>query len=702
MPELGSFLPRLWFGLLHYLPLAVYVAMSWALGRRLTRSLSYRGELEAAVLSVSLGLGVFGSAFFALAVAGLFTTPWIIALLVISQMVSYRSWRGVSRHLRRWWAGRDARWRAVAVVGLGVVLLPLLILPLYPPTAFDALLYHLPMARAIVEQQGIEFFPELRYPAFPALQQTQYAAGLLLTTDLTPALLHTAALFGVALLAYCWGSWISSRRAGLLAALLWIGTLEAVVTGSSPYVDCSLALFVTAAIFCFHRYARQRELGWLLASAAFLSFAAGTKYQALFFLGALSLATLFVTIRRRRPLHLLWYGVVLAALTLPWYVFIYVQSGSPVHPFYPQVFGQDDWSYTLNRELRRAPSSPTKDEESPRPFLRAVGQRAQQLVTEDTVDALRMSVGVFLHPKRYRGRSLSPYYLVALPFMVLMAFRFQRGRWATLLTATYFLFLSSTVFDMRYALPILPVIAVFGAEGADRLFDWLTPSSQRWIAVPVTLALAFPLGYHAHRLGQQQWNVRGSLPIDQTAKDRYIQRRVNQYRAVQELDRVEDGDYRLYGLFTENLRYYVGGTLLGDWFGPGRYHKVMRHLRDPAELHTVLRTLDVEYFLVPNLRRWKGGRLARWRVARIEQMRTHFRVIYRSELSVIYKLRRHPRSVDPTTSALTDVVRPSGGDPVVDPGGQPADGSTDDGRPQEADDRSSPGDGISREEVPQQ
>jgi len=647
MTEPASLPAQFWFGVAHYLPLIAFAAMSWAVGRRLTRRLSYRNEFEAAVLSTALGWGVLGLSFFLLATAGLFSTPWILLLLGGSQLASYRSWVEAPVAVQRWWASKAARRRTLIAVALLVVFLPLLALPLYPPIAFDSLMYHLPMARSIVEQQGIDFFPDLRYPVFPALQETLFAAGLLLTNDITPALTHFAGFLGVALLIYCWGDWLSSRRTGLLAALLWIGTLSAVLNGSSPYVDCTLTLFLTAAIFCLHRYFRRREIGWLLVSAAFTGFAAGTKYHALFFLGVLALAMLAVTLRHRRYRHLIGYGVVLTLVTLPWYLFIYLESGNPVHPFYPQIFGRDDWSYQLRRARRMTePATEEAPVRSSVTLARILAEQMGDRLVLTPVKSLRLPIDVFLHPRKFRGRALSPFYLYALLGLAAMTFRFRRARWALLLVGLYFTFLSVTQIDLRYVLPILPLIAVFGAEGVDRLLGWMTPSSRGWIAIVLTIAVALPLGHRAHKIASGHFRGRGPIPTDAYHRYGFIQPRLNQYRAVQALNRKHEGDYRLYGLFCENLRYYVDGTLLGDWFGPAKYRLVLHSLHDPEALHRVLRDMDVDYLLVPNLRRWKQRKF-RFSTPRPEAMRSHFKIVYRSKLSVIYRLRRHPRPSEP-------------------------------------------------------
>ena len=64
MTDSTSLLSQLWFKAMRYLSVIAFVPMSWAVGRRLTRRLSYGSELEAAFISTALGWGAFGLAFF--------------------------------------------------------------------------------------------------------------------------------------------------------------------------------------------------------------------------------------------------------------------------------------------------------------------------------------------------------------------------------------------------------------------------------------------------------------------------------------------------------------------------------------------------------------------------------------------------------------------------------------------------------------
>src|SRR6185436_18319680 len=52
-----------------------------------------------------------------------------------------------------------------------LIVAPLAALALYPPLAFDEMLYHLPFVRAMATSGAISFHPDIRFPIFPQLNE---------------------------------------------------------------------------------------------------------------------------------------------------------------------------------------------------------------------------------------------------------------------------------------------------------------------------------------------------------------------------------------------------------------------------------------------------------------------------------------------------------------------------------------------------
>src|SRR6266849_4142951 len=132
-------------------------------------------------LRSALGLAVAGQVFILLATIGMLQ-PWILCAFLAIALGGGAA--------RRAWS--DIRWRALAVAS--VATLPLLLLALYPPIAFDETLYHLPFVRSIAETCAIRFLPDVRFPVFPQLHEVLCVPPFLLLGDTATHLVALAEL----------------------------------------------------------------------------------------------------------------------------------------------------------------------------------------------------------------------------------------------------------------------------------------------------------------------------------------------------------------------------------------------------------------------------------------------------------------------------------------------------------------------------
>jgi hypothetical protein len=167
------------FALAHLAPAAVLALLAVALGRRLLELLTPR-LLAAAPwgLPLGVGLGTLACAASLLAVFGILTRAAILTLLALIGFATASRWpsllRDIAARLRQ-----ASPWSA----GLVVAALPGSILALDPPTGFDALLYHLPAAARFAATGRLGALPELRFPAFPWLNEILFAVALSLQDD---------------------------------------------------------------------------------------------------------------------------------------------------------------------------------------------------------------------------------------------------------------------------------------------------------------------------------------------------------------------------------------------------------------------------------------------------------------------------------------------------------------------------------------
>lgn len=619
------------------LPVAVLAASAWALGRRLTRSVRWRSDLEGHVLALALGLGGVATGLFFLASVGQFRIRWIVILLGLVNLVGWRSWRGLPAEFRRWSERRRSTATMLVAGLLGGALAPLAVLVLYPPIEFDATLFHLPFARAVVRTHGLGFFADLRYPVVPALQHMLYAFSLKTGSVHAAHGVHTLCYLLVALLLYGWGRERSSSRAGLWAALLWLGSEAALWNGISAYVDCALTLFALATLLCLTRWVDERQPAWLLLAAAFAAFAAASKYHGLFFVGIFVLVTAWTTVRDRTLRRGAAALGLMVGLMIPWYAYVTLHTGNPVFPFASRTFGMTPWSFELQYfETDEPPVELAEQVESEGLASNFLVAR----VLQSTPDHLfRLPFAVFLRPERFPGRPLNPLLAIAPLLILALAIRHPTARFLGGVCAVYGFLWAHSAHDLRYLLPLVPVVALMTAEGLDRMFGWLRRQRVRWpawlLTAGTTLLLLVGLGYQTHAI---TWKL-GRPPLRPAAWREFLRDQYGVLGAVFAYDRRGRPDSLLYGLFCENLRFFSRRPMIGDWTGPHRFVRVFRHLDDPAELHRRLRAMGVDHLLLPDTETWRKGRLSFHRMPRPRQLASHFEVVYRDEYATLYRLR---------------------------------------------------------------
>ena len=137
------------FVLVHFLVFGLLAATAFALGRLVTRGLTFPSFASEFAIASSTGLGCLGLLGLALGLVGLLDRTAVMVLTAGIHGASLPMWGGVARRLRR--ASRAALRRrlSTAVLGLAVVS-PFWVLSLYPPSTFDATMYHLPFAHFFV------------------------------------------------------------------------------------------------------------------------------------------------------------------------------------------------------------------------------------------------------------------------------------------------------------------------------------------------------------------------------------------------------------------------------------------------------------------------------------------------------------------------------------------------------------------------
>lgn len=596
-------------------PLLGLAATAWVLGRGATRALglAFSGRLEKGVISTVLGLALASYLLLLLGLAGRLQPVPVLLAAALVHIFGAPVWRETWDDLR---AGSPSPGWMPGLALVALVVVPFALPALYPPSAFDATLYHLPFARAFVETGGLPYLSDLRFPVFPQANEILFAAVMLFGRDVAAQGVQLLATLLTAALLAQWAraSFPALRGAGALAAALFIGNPLVSYLAGTGYIEPGLTLFVTGGLFAADRWRETGERRWLVPAAVLLATAADVKYLGLYFLGA---AGLLVALTGKRPrsmgergLDVLLFGGVALVVLAPWYLRLVLLTCNPVFPYVPQVFGANPWQ-----------SLPDPNRE---------GTLAQRLVRTvripwDTVFA-RASYGG-LPP-------ISPVYLAAIPVLVAGALRDSRlRRWLAVwlpVVAAFALACSWLPRDSRYLVPVLPLLSLM-VVGAVMVLAGRRRGSRllAWVLCLGCLAPGWLYGFY--------WMARnGTVPLTPARREAFLVRKIPAYAAVSWLNHTRGKRYTVWAFHAEQATYFTDGRFLGDWTGLAGYGRVLAVSPNAEALHRELRRLGADHLLVSavaekDLPFPEDAAFLRW-----------FQPVYRDAGAQVYALRPTP------------------------------------------------------------
>ena len=631
-----------WFVLRHLGAVAIFGWIAAALGLRLLRAFpgfpafpsisrvegaALGARAESAALGGAVGLAALGYAAFLLGLLGWLTAGAALALLAGALLWSRAEAVALLGDLvaplrRRGAAGAGERAGRRLLV-FAPVLLPMLVLALYPPTGFDALNYHLPYARAFVEHHALVVVETVRLPVFPQLNELLFALLLLLVDDVAAEAVQLLPTLLVALLVAGWAGRAGGRRSGPRAAALWLGNPLVVWMSAQGYVDLGLTLFVVAGFYCLERWRTGGGGRFATLGGALLGAACGVKYLGIIaaVLGICHTRAGPPGSRRRAALAV---GLAALLVAAPWYVRIAQVTGNPVFPFLRGVFGTNErWRPPAVTAVPPATGGPEG-------WTARAGERGRKWA-RDGLWVVTVPFTVTWAREMYnRQAPLSPWTVVLVAAALWQARHDRRLAWLVAGCGAYVVAIAWFPHrDLRYLLPPAAAVAAGGAVAlaplVSRLLRRLGPLDPGGRKIEALVLLAF-LGPGAFYGCYKVWE-RGPPPITPAAREAFLARWVPGYQAVARLNRWHGDDYVVYGLPFEPVRYYARGRYLGDMHGLYSFRRVAPLLGEPARLHEALRGWDVGYLL-----------LGRDAASTVEGRSPCFAAVYRDAEAVLFRL----------------------------------------------------------------
>jgi len=471
--------------LLSLLTLTTLTLASYGLGRPIMRGLGFKSEdtLSTVVWSIAVGLIVAGLILTGMGLLGVLYVPVIGVLTLaagfwgVGEMVRgyLRRCEQAVKHgtsaaethatLPAWQTAPCWLRRGMAVLAV-VVCIGSLVGALAPPTAGDALCYHLTLPKVFLDQGTISYLPFQDNSTFPLLTEIWYMWAMAIDSPTAAGLVH-------------WGLGILLALATVLLARPIVGRQWAWIAGGvvllvpginnqmgAPLNDVSLAAMTTLCLASWWKGAIEDEgRRWFLLAGLAAAAAVSTKYIAMTFALAVGATWIWaicrptlrrILMRQRREEFsekrshigpdrrrtLLLGAAIVATLTVAlggsWYARAAWHRGNPVYPFLS--------------ELQQTPGAAAGLETLPASKSR-LGRTPWALASAPW--------HLTMHPEKFggRGHQLGALWLATLPGLFFT--RRLRGLGTLLaIAATYTVIWFLLRQNERFLFPIVPLLSV--------------------------------------------------------------------------------------------------------------------------------------------------------------------------------------------------------------------------------------------------
>lgn len=289
--------------------------------------------------ALAAALGIVPISVVALTVGAVIGTSAAVNLaeIVIIGALAFRRIPAWWRNLAELTGTLGGRYNKFIAFGVLSIFAASLVFALAPPTEFDALVYHLSLPLAYLQQGRITYLPDTMFWGMPQLAEMLYVPLMRLgSAQAAPVfvlLVGAVALLG--LLGYV--------RSILGDSAAWTAVVALVVGEnltralSTAYVEWVGIMFGVCALISLHRWTEKADRKLLIITGICCGGALGTKYTAGVLLVGVLIALVITQIGkpfRSVLISILLVGLTAVAVTLPWWIKNAVGTGNPFYPFF--------------------------------------------------------------------------------------------------------------------------------------------------------------------------------------------------------------------------------------------------------------------------------------------------------------------------------------------------------------------------------
>ncbi len=561
----------------------------------------YSQVLELA-MKTAIGAAAWSLIWFFLGIVGAYSKPAAAVAIVIGAVLAFIGLRRAREHKNEDRAEEETSgFDRLSIVLIAVPLVLSFIAALAPPTAKDTLLYHFAVPKAFIAQ-GSNAFIEGNIASYLSLGVEMHSVwAMLLGGIVSPRAAEAAAgatvwMFLPILIAatFGWAREIGLSKTWSLVATLMVATVPSVYhVAASAYIDVALALYVTLAVFALSRWWQTLESGWLIVIGILLGAALSMKLTAVVVIAAFGLVVL-IRVRKAQASEpdeitkILARGVGALALAVliasPWYLRTWQETGSPVFPFYLSVLPAEAAGWDVERSnLFQAMNSQ---------YGRVTGSAADFVLAPWNV-----SVASQPEDARLFDGVLGVAFLIGLPLLISGLWKFElpvEVKIASGVAATVFLFWLLSSMQLRYLLPILPLLAVGIAASVGSI-------SSKGTSLRAAAKYGISLAAFCGVLTSFAWFLQKAplrVVLGGETRDQYLTRNLDYYRYYEALNKTTAPDARTWLINMRRDTYHLNRPVFSDYlFEDWTFRRMLWESRSVQELKAKAAAMNVQYVL---------------------------------------------------------------------------------------------------------
>jgi len=366
-----------------------------------------------------------------------------------------------------------------------------------------------------------------------------------------------------------------------LGMLIFASIPSVFAVSHMAYNDLFVALFTLAAMYAFLRWSEEETAGGLVLFALFCGSAAACKYTALLLFPLGFLAILWSAREKsfdaRRALSaILLFAVIFFAAGSPFYLKNGFQLGNPFYPFFYGIFGGRGWDGNQARLYDL--------------FLRNLGMGREFL--DYLLLPWNLSLRAKMDSTQFDG-ILGPVFLVTLPFLAGMRRWEIPVRVILFYSAATFLFWTFSAQQIRYLIPLFPLLAV-------AVSAILTRYRERRRIFPLLLLLILGSlsfnGWHIVREFSRTAPLRVAVGLE--SREDFLARRIPVYPLYHFVNRELPPESRVFLLYMKNYTYLCDRICYSDaMFEAHTLQKILRDSRSPQEVRDRLKIEGFSHLL---------------------------------------------------------------------------------------------------------